>query len=162
MFFYPKSLVYTAFSPGHQAVVGMGSLLWPQITLFLQVLCHHCPSTSCRKNKLQVKDFVPGLVSQIHQNTAWLQKTAGSGFLSSIPRNPTQGHPVESWEFLLYQVSTLPLPTHSNSSLFCLFLHLPPHHIPLGSHSHLPPVHPQNQFYFTFPVTSMYPSQRPP
>lgn len=32
----------------------------------LQVLCHHCPSTSCRQGRLQGRGFADGLMTQLH------------------------------------------------------------------------------------------------
>lgn len=52
-----------------QAVMSIGSMLWSGHSaksdigwLFPQVVCHDCHSISCRKDILQVKAFVDGLV----------------------------------------------------------------------------------------------------
>lgn len=63
-----QSLSVSSSQPSRQTSIGFLSWCGPQVKPdigqpLLQVLCHHCPSTSYRQDRLQIKDFVAGLVS---------------------------------------------------------------------------------------------------
>jgi hypothetical protein len=77
-----------------QVVLAMGSFSqhWCQIRPVIgwplpQILHHHCPSTSCKQDRLYVKRFVFGLVSQFHHRKPCLVTEDGQFRLSTPPHD---------------------------------------------------------------------------
>ena len=88
IWFCPRSLGYLVSDPWTSRQ-GQGSSLG----LRQHVLCHHCPSTPCRQDRLWVKGFVAGLVSQSqHWKSCLATKDGQSRLLSSNTRDPNLGH----------------------------------------------------------------------
>ena len=121
-----------------QAVSGVGSLSWHRSQaglvidwLLRQFLCYLYPNISCRQDKLQVKGFVAGLISQSFYWKSYLI-TGDDQFRFHIPH---------------CQKSYLGLPLYISRNFHCMrFLACPSnaHQIPVFSPGtlllHLPPI----------------------
>jgi hypothetical protein len=146
-------------------VLGMGPLSWsgPQVGPALVGHSHKFWATTFNPAHLKVridcrlKVFPLGwCLSPSIGSLAWLCKMAGSGSVFLITRSLAWGHPYSFQGVSIVLSSHLPLPwsapSHLNHpSTFSLHPH------PSCHHPHLPPVHPQNLFYFSFLGRSMHP-----